>query len=48
MNRIKYIILMQSNFNNYSIGDFTTREDAEKYIKSKNLVYAFIIKKMAE
>lgn len=48
MEKIIYVINMQSNFNNYSIGDFATREDAENYIKTKNLVYAFIIKKMAE
>ena len=47
-----YVILMESNCNNYSIGDFATREDAENYIESKNLnIYSYlpiIVKKMAE
>lgn len=50
MEKIKYFICVQSNLNNYSIGDFDTQEDAENYIKTKNLdVYAFpiILKKMA-
>lgn len=51
MEKIKFFICMQSNLNNYSIGDFETKEEAENYIKNKNLsVYAFpiIIKKMVE
>lgn len=51
MEKIKYFICMQSNCINYSIGDFDTQEDAENYIKTKNLnVYAFpiILKKMVE
>lgn len=50
MEKIKYFICVKSNLNNYSIGDFDTQEDAENYIKTKNLdVYAFpiILKKMA-
>jgi hypothetical protein len=50
MEKIIYVICMQSNNNNYSIGNFDTQEEVENYIKTKNLdVYAFpiILKKMA-
>jgi hypothetical protein len=48
--KIKYVILMESNLNDYSIGDFATKEEAEKYIKSNGLnIYPYlpiIVKKL--
>lgn len=50
MKKFVFIIQMESNLNNYSIGDFGTREEAEKYINDKGLdIYPYIpiiVKKM--
>ena len=47
-----YVIVMESSLNNYSIGDFATREDAENYIEDNGLdIYPhlpIIIEKMVQ
>jgi hypothetical protein len=50
MKKIIYVIWMESSINDYLIGDFATKEEAEKYIESKGLdIYPnipIIIKKL--